>query len=453
MNMQGAIVAEQDGPRDDDPRDSASFDARRGWLIGGAFFIGLLGWAALTPLDAGAYAEGIVAVSGKRQVVQHKDGGIINAIMVQDGALVKKGQVLFMVAASELKAHERALAGEVIALFAQKARLTAEQTGASALVEPVHFASLSEEDRILADEALAGQRLLFDARRESLAIQRDVLQQRERQLGQQIAGFRQQVIANREQQRLIGSELAGMREIAQRGFASMNTIRALERTAAGLDGEVGSFRAQIAGTSEQIGETKMQGVSLQRQMLESVAAQLNEVQVKLDELQPKLAAIREQMTRATVRAPASGRAVGMTVFTVGGVIAPGDTLMEIVPQDRDLVIEAKIAPNDADDLVLGQQTQVKFTALHERNLPILNGTISKLSADSFADEKTGLRFFKAEIKVPETELSKIRQVRGKRTGLQAGLPVEVMVPLSKRTALTYLLEPLTQTLWRSGREH
>lgn len=453
MNMQGAIVADQDGPRDDDPRDSARFDARRGWLIGGAFFIGLLGWAALTPLDAGAYAEGIVAVSGKRQVVQHKDGGIINAIMVQDGSLVKKGQVLFMVAASELKAHERALAGEVIALFAQKARLTAEQTGASALVEPVHFASLSEEDRILADEALAGQRLLFDARRESLAIQRDVLQQRERQLGQQIAGFRQQVIANREQQRLIGSELAGMREIAQRGFASMNTIRALERTAAGLDGEVGSFRAQIAGTSEQIGETKMQGVSLQRQMLESVAAQLNEVQVKLDELQPKLAAIREQMTRATVRAPASGRAVGMTVFTVGGVIAPGDTLMEIVPQDRDLVIEAKIAPNDADDLVLGQQTQVKFTALHERNLPILNGTISKLSADSFADEKTGLRFFKAEIKVPETELSKIRQVRGKRTGLQAGLPVEVMVPLSKRTALTYLLEPLTQTLWRSGREH
>lgn len=448
MNMQGPIVADQD-----DPRDSARFDSRRGWMIGGAFFVGLLGWAALTPLDAGAYAEGIVAVSGKRQVVQHKDGGIINAIMVQDGSLVKKGQVLFMVAASELKAHERALAGEVIALFAQKARLTAEQAGASALVEPVHFASLSEEDRILADEALAGQRLLFDARRESLAIQRDVLQQRERQLGQQIAGYRQQVIANREQQRLIGSELAGMREIAQRGFASMNTIRALERTSAGLDGEVGSFRAHIAGTGEQIGETKMQGVSLQRQMLESVAAQLNEVQVKLDELQPKLAAIREQMARATVRAPASGRAVGMTVFTVGGVIAPGDTLMEIVPQDRDLVIEAKIAPNDADDLVLGQQTQVKFTALHERNLPILNGTISKLSADSFADEKTGLRFFKAEIKVPETELSKIRQIRGKRTGLQAGLPVEVMVPLSKRTALTYLLEPLTQTLWRSGREH
>lgn len=448
MNMHQAIVAEQD-----DSRDDAAFDARRGWMIGGAFFVGLLGWAALTPLDAGAYAEGIVAVSGKRQVVQHKDGGIINAIMVQDGALVKKGQVLFMVSASELKANERALAGEVIALFAQKARLFAEQSGARALVEPPYLSTLSDEDRVLADEALAGQRLLFNARRQSLSIQRDVLQQRERQLGQQIAGYQQQVIANREQQRLIGSELVGMREIAERGFASINKIRALERTSAGLDGEVGSFRAHIAGTAEQIGETKMQGVSLQRQMLESVAAQLNEVQVKLDELQPKLAAVREQMTRATVRAPAEGRVVGMAVFTVGGVVAPGETLMEIVPQDRDLVIEAKIAPNDADDLVIGQHTQIKFTALHERNLPILNGTISKLSADSFPDDKTGLRYFKAEIEVPETELSKIRQIRGKRTGLQAGLPVEVMVPLSKRTALTYLLEPLTQTLWRSGREH
>lgn len=451
MNMHHAIMAGQ-GDRDD-AQDSAMIDARKGWLIGGAFFVGLLGWAALTPLDAGAYAEGIIAVSGKRQVVQHKDGGIINAIMVQDSALVKKGQVLFLIAASELKANERALAGEVIALLAQKARLTAEQTGAPAMAEPAYFASLSQEDRLLADEAMVGERALFHARRQSIAIQRDVLQQRERQLGQQIAGFQQQVIANREQQRLIGSELVGMREIAERGFASTNTIRALERTAAGLDGEVGSFRAHIAGTDEQIGETKMQGVSLQRQMLESVATQLNEVNVKLDERQPKLAAIREQMARATVRAPASGRVVGMAVFTVGGVVAPGDTLMEIVPQDRDLVIEAKIAPNDADDLVIGQKTQIKFSALHERNLPILNGQITKLSADSFADEKTGLRYFKAEIDVPETELLKVRQIRGKRTGLQAGLPVEVMVPLSKRTALTYLLEPLSQTLWRSGREH
>jgi len=433
--------------------DSAAPELRKGAWIAGAFFVGLLGWAALTPLDAGAYAEGIVAVSGKRQVVQHKDGGIINAIMIQEGASVRKGQVLFMIAASELKANERALAGQVIALLAQKARLAAEQKGAASFDEPAEFANLSAEDRFLADEALQGQRSLFNARRQSLGIQKNVLRQRELQLGQQIAGFQRQASSNRVQQRLISNELDGMRELAERGFASKNTVRALERTAAGLDGEHGSFTASIAGTGEQMGQTRMEVVSLERQMLEGVAAQLNEIQVKLDELQPQLAALREQIARAIVRAPAGGRVVGLAVSTVGGVVAPGDTLMEIVPQDRDLVIEAKVAPNDADDLMVGQETQVKFSALHERNLPILNGKITKLSADSFADEQTNGRFFRAEISVPETELSKIREIRGARTGLQAGLPVEVMVPLSKRTALDYLLEPLTQTLWRAGREH
>lgn len=433
--------------------DAAAPELRTGGWIAGAFFVGLLGWAALTPLDAGAYAEGIVAVSGKRQVVQHKDGGIINAIMVQEGATVRKGQVVFMIAASELKANERALAGQVIALLAQKSRLVAEQTGAGSFEAPAEFATLPAEDRALADEALRGQRSLFNARRQSLGIQKNVLRQRELQLGQQISGYRRQVVSNREQQRLIGSELEGMRELAGRGFASLNTVRGLERTAAGLDGEFGSFTAHIAGTGEQIGQTRMEAVSLERQMLEGVAAQLNEIQVKLDELQPQLAAVREQIARAIVRAPAEGRVVGLAVSTVGGVVAPGDTLMEIVPQDRDLVIEAKVAPTDADDLVVGQDTQVRFSALHERNLPILNGKITKLSADSFADDRTSERFFRAEISVPETELSKIREVRGARTGLQAGLPVEVMVPLSKRTALDYLLEPLTQTIWRAGREH
>lgn len=127
--------------------------------------------------------------------------------------------------------------------------------------------------------------------------------------------------------------------------------------------------------------------------------------------------------------------------------------MEVVPQDRDLVIEAKVSPTDADDLRVGQLTQIKFSALHERNLPLLDGKITKLSADSFTDERTSQRFFSVEISVPESELGKVREVRGENTGLQAGLPVEVMVPLKKRTALAYLLEPLTQTLWRAGREH
>jgi HlyD family secretion protein len=187
-------------------------------------------------------------------------------------------------------------------------------------------------------------------------------------------------------------------------------------------------------------------------MIEDVATELRDVQLRLDELQPKLVASREQLARATVRAPASGTIVGLRVHTVGGVATPGETLMEIVPLDKLLVIEAKTAPNDADDLVVGMETQVRFSALQDRNLPVLHGRLTKVSADSFEDERTGMRYFKIEIIVPPSELEKIRQVHG-NNGIRAGLPADIVIPLRKRTAFSYLTEPLTQMFWVSGREH
>ena len=233
----------------------------------------------------------------------------------------------------------------------------------------------------------------------------------------------------------------------------MTRVRELERSAAQLTGEDGNYRAQIARSGEAVGETRMQSMSLDRQMMEEVSGQLRDVQVQLDELQPKLSAAREQLSRAIVRAPTSGKVVGLSIFTVGGVVSPGQSLMEIVPQDRALVIQAMVNPNDADDLTIGQETQVRFSTLHERDLPILTGKLTKMSADSFLDEKSGQRYFKAEVSVPEDQMAKIVAVRGAHTGIQSGLPVEVMVPLRKRTALQYLFEPLVQTFWKTGREH
>jgi HlyD family secretion protein len=240
--------------------------------------------------------------------------------------------------------------------------------------------------------------------------------------------------------------------LVSKGFVSINRIRAMERAAAELDGNYGSYRADVAQSSEAIGETRMQIVALDKQQMEEVATQLRDVQIRLDEIQPKLVAAREQLDRSTVRAPAGGRVVGLKVFTVGGVAAAGQTLMEIVPQDRALVIEGKAAPTDADDLRPGMATQVRFSALQERNMPILMGRISKISADSFEDERTGAHFFRIEVIVPPAELAKLRLIRSDG-GLRAGLPVEIMIPLRKRTALTYLTEPLTQSLWIAGREN
>lgn len=435
-----------------DALDDGATEMRVGGTIAALFFVGLLGWAALTPLDAGAFAQGLVAVSGNRQAVQHRDGGVITALNVHEGKTVKKGDVLLRISASELVAAERSTTAEILTLQAQRMRLLAERDHAPAMGEPAEFAHLSKEDRVLADEAMSAQRLLFQARHNAITIERSVLGQRVRQHAEQIHGYDSQIASNRKQQALIGDELNGLKGLVDRGFVSINRIRAIERSAAALDGEHGSYRADIARSSEAIGEARMQAVSLDKQMLEEVAGQLRDVQMRLDELQPKLIATREQLARSIVRAPASGRVVGLKLFTVGGVVSPGETVMEIVPQDRALVIEARVAPNDADDVRPGMSTQVRFTALQERNLPILHGRIEKISADSFEDERTGMRYFNAEVVVPPSELAKIRKVRADG-GIRAGLTAEVLVPLRKRTAFGYLMEPLTQTLWRAGREH
>ena len=226
----------------------------------------------------------------------------------------------------------------------------------------------------------------------------------------------------------------------------------MEREAARLDGDFGAYNSEISRSSEAIGEARMQAVSVERRTIEDAATQLREVQVRLDEVMPKLASTREQLKASMLRAPATGKVVGLNIFTVGGVVGPGEKLMEIVPINRTLVIEAKASPNDADDIKIGMETQVRFSALQEKSIPILNGKVSKISADSLEDERTGERFFMVEVTVPPTELSKISRIRNEAP-LKAGLPAEVMIPLRKRTALQYLLEPLTQMLWRTGTEN
>jgi HlyD family secretion protein len=438
------------GPPPAEP-PAALDNPRRELVIGGAiivlFFVIFLGWAALAPLDAGAYAQGQVAVSGNRQAVQHREGGVVSALLVAEGDTVRAGQVLLQLSSGELKATERGVASQVYALIAQRSRLIAERDRLSAIPTPAEFASLPAEDQVLARESLRIQQQQFNARRSGRTTETGVLGQRIAQLNEQIAGYQGQIAANIEQQRLIQDELAGMRSLAERGFAPLTRVRALERTAAQLDGELGSLRAQIAQSREAVGETRLQMSGVSTELNEDVAEQLRLIDVQLNELRPRMKELRAQIARNEVRAPASGEVVGLTIFTQGGVVQAGQTLMEIVPRDASQVIVAQIAPNDVDNLRVGLLTEVRFPGLRERAPPIINGRVTRISADSFTVEETGARYFRAEIVVPASELAKLG--RGAET-LRPGAPVEVVVLLRKRTALGYLLEPLTNNLWRSG---
>lgn len=444
-----AYPASYEGPVIDDRPDR---DMRTGIIIAFLFFVVFLGWAAFARLDAAAYAPGRLAVAGQRQSVQHRDGGVISTIFVKEGQHVRQGQPLIELAAADVRAQARMYSAQYIELQAQRARLMAEQLGASHVEWPAEFATLQGQEEEDARDAIKLQTTQFDSRASVLTAQTGVLREQASQVQETARGYRSQLAASSEQARLIGEELDSLRGVAEKGFVSKSRIRALERARADLQGQEGQYSASIARSGAEAGENRLKALEAEKAYRERAASELRDVEFSLNEIVPKYRAAKDQLARLAIRAPATGVVVGLSVFTVGGVIAPGQKLMDIVPDHAGLVIEARISPEDIDDLKVGQNAQIRFNSLHERDLPIMDGQITRLSADSFQDEKTGQSFFTGEITVPSKELDIIRNKRGD-FNLKAGMPVQVLVPLRARTALQYALEPLTQSLWLSFREH
>jgi HlyD family secretion protein len=436
------------GAASDDP----SNEILLGIIICVLFFVIFLGWAAFSRLDAAAVAPGRLVVSGQRQTVQHREGGVVSEILVEEGATVQRGQVLMRLAGADVRAEERALTAQAIALLAQRARLQAEQAGRGAIVPPVEFAQLALEDRPAAADALRLQQNQLRTRAAVLAAQRGVLDQRTAQAGSQGTGSASQVRAVNEQIRLIDEELNGLRQIAARGFVSQNRLRALERAKADLLGQRGQYLANVSQSQGQAGETRLQVLEAQSNYLERVATELREVESSLGDVMPRLSAARDQLALTEIRSPASGAVVGLTVFTPGGVITAGQKLLDIVPDRAPLTIEANVSNADGDDVRIGQTAFVRFDTLHERTLPALKGKVLRISPDTFIDEATSASYYTAEIAVPLSELMRIHEVRGENV-LRAGMPVVVHIPVRKRTALQYAFEPLSGAFRKAFREN
>lgn len=440
-------------PPPDGGIDSPRSDLRFGMIVAGLFFVVFLGWAAFTPLDAAAHAPGQLIVSGQRQTVQHRDGGVVESIHVKEGQQVAKGAVLIELGGAEVRANERALAIQMVNLQAQKARLAAEQSGSARIAWPAEFSDPGHSLRAIIQNAVQVQLRDFQAGRSLLSAQSQVLGQQSAQAMESATGYRSQRDSVAEQERLIDEELAGLRPVAEKGFVSTSRIRAMERARASLRGQRGSYEASVAEARVAAGASRLRQLEAEKAYRERASAELRQVDSDLSEIAPKYRAARDQLERLQIRSPASGVVVALNVFTVGGVIAAGNPLMDVVPDRADLVVAARFAVEDADDLRAGQTAQVRFTSLHERSLPILNGKLTRLSADSLVDEKTGLPFYTAELRVPPSELAIIRRVRGDGFELRPGTPVDVLVPLRKRTALQYAFEPLWDTMWLAFREN
>jgi HlyD family secretion protein/epimerase transport system membrane fusion protein len=416
-----------------------------GFAAIGAAFGGLLGWGHSAPLASAAVAPGLVEVEGRRKQVQHLEGGSVAELLVRDGDVVREGQTLLRLDPTRAEASAAILQAKLDAATALEARLAAESDGAPAVTFPEALLARRGEREVA--DILRGQRALFEARRASIDGQAAVLRQRIAQLDEDIVGLREQQKAKERQIALIAEELKALAGLFAKGYAERPRILALEREQAKLDGERGELISEVARAQQAIGEAELQILQVETRFQEEVASGLRNVRQESFDLEERLAAARHLLERTVVRAPAAGAVVGLNAHTVGGVVKPGDVILEIVPLAERLLVRAEVRPLDIDSVAAGQEAEVRILAFRARSAPALHGRVTQVSADSIADPRTGRPFYLAQIELPEAELAKLGGLR-----LQPGMPADVLIKTGERTALAYLTEPLLESFNRAWRE-
>jgi len=411
-------------------------------LIG---FVGSILWAALSPLASAVMAFGVITVDSNRKQIQHLEGGVVKEIHVRDGDEVQAGDVLLTLDETLAGASAAIVRGNLDASLAQEARLLAERDDLGQVRYPDAILARRSENQIA--ELIAAQDRLFKARSSALGGQITILDNQMEQLTDQITGLGAQARAKTSQIELITEELSALRELFEKGLATKARLLALERESERLNGERGEHLAEIARVKTAISERRLQKEQLLSERRQEITDELKTVQSELFDLRERLAAADNVLSRIEIRSPVAGTVVGMTVHTVGGVVSPGQVILDLVPSDDLLVIEARINPLDVDEVTPGQPARVRLSAFQQRNIPELNGAVKTLSADILQDERSGESFYTARIEVPAEEVARLD---GKE--LTPGMPVEAYITTGERTALAYLTQPLADAVRRAWLE-
>lgn len=416
-------------------RDDARGPARAGrWLV----LVGLGGfllWGALAPLDKGVPVSGNVVVAGSRQAVQHPTGGVIEQLLVRDGDQVVAGQVLLRLDATQAQAQQGSLHVQYINARAGEARLLAERDGNAAVEFPAALREQAATPWVAS--ALEAQRQLFGSRRQALETELAGL-------GESIAGAQaslqglQGTLASKQAQRdALDEQLKGLRELASDGYIPRNRLLDSERLLAQVNGSIAEDLGAIGRTQRQVQELKLRAVQRRQEFHNDVRQQLSERQASAEDLGNRLRGAEFELAHTQVRAPASGTVVGLSVFTNGGVIARGQPLMEIVPADAPLLVDARASVELVDRLKPGLPVELLFVAFNQSTTPRVAGEVTLVSADRLLDDKTQQPYYQVRIKVSEEGL---RQLAG--LDIRPGMPVEAFVRTGERSLLNYLFKPL-----------
>lgn len=404
-------------------------------------FVVFGGWAAFAPLESAALAPGVVTVKDYRKTLQHLEGGIVEEILVAEGAYVRQGDPLVRLDTTQLAAERTVLRGQYVGLKALEARLLAERDGLDAVVYPLELTGL-RDTRV--DAAIVSQDAVFRARREASAGEREVLEQRIDQLSSQIEGIRAVRDSNARLLESYAVEIRDLRRLQEQGFTGKQRLTEMEREQASLMGENAEALSGIAGNEIRIGETRLQIIQLDLNRHREIVDELEATQARLYDFGERLRAIEDRIARSVIRAPVSGVVLGLAVHTVGGVIGPGTSLMDIVPEQQQLVIDAEIAPGDIDRVQAGDGARIRFSAFKGATTLVAQGTILNISADRLLREATGTPYYLAQVEVDPASLARMPQMR-----LVPGMPAEVLINTGSRTLLQYLLQPASNVMARS----
>jgi HlyD family type I secretion membrane fusion protein len=406
-------------------------------------FVGL--WAALAPLGSAVVGHGIVAVQSNRQTVAHYEGGIVSKILVHEGDRVHAGQVLFEISPVQANAALESSRNQLFSLLAKADRLAAERDGRGSVTFSPEVIAQSGDPAV--QQAITDETREFRDRRATLAAQISVLNARIAELKTQIGGIDVQRAGMVQQVGYLDDEIGGLNELYKKDLVPKPRILALERDRAQLKGQIGGSTADKARAEESIGETQQQMNQLRQQFSQDVSKDMSEVQMQSADVRQKYAVAQDAARRVNVVAPMDGVAQNLKVFTVGGVVRPGEPMVEIAPDKGAMIVEARFSPNDVDSIHSGQKVQVRFSSFHSRTIPIIEGTVRSVSEDRLIDEANHSAYYMAVVDVPETNLPE--ELKGK---LRAGLPTEVIAPTGSRTALQYAFRPLSNALSGAMRE-
>jgi HlyD family type I secretion membrane fusion protein len=419
---------------------------RAGLLGFGLLVLALLGWSWLAPLGGAAIAPGAVKVDMNRKTVQHQEGGIVGEILVRDGAKVRAGETLIVLKDVRVDAGNELVQTQLDVELAKGARLAAEQTWAKAVSFPQELTARAGDPRVA--EVLKRETSLFRTRREAFDNQAALIRAQIGETEGEIRARQEQLLADATAIRLQREEQATNQTLLEQGYVSKTRLLGLQRGVAELESRRGENESELARARQKIADLQLRAETLRSSFMQEAAAELRQTTAQVFDLRERLRPAQDAERRQRITAPADGEVVDLRFTSVGAVIGPRDPILDIVPEDPDLIVEAHVRPEDISFVRRGAPADVRLTAFRQRITPTVTGEVTYVSADRLTDRATGAAFYLAHVRVTPAALREAGDLR-----LQAGMPAEVFIKTTSRSALEYLLDPISGFLQRSMREH